>query len=186
MGALRAPVLSFRLPEMQTRVFQGTPALKGLPASWEEYGLQEARPVGFWSVWWLSEAWSCSWETGIWPKNRQQGPAAAWEFKQYIFSSFHALSLLESSLQAISSPLQNSGLLGSGWESPNHAHLLWRLLGKQAERGGPDCWALHLEREGLIFRPGSEPKTAFPALDYNSSRAKSTARNSPRKTEDAI
>ena len=162
------------------QVGQVTPALKGLPVSWEELGLQEAGPAGFWNVWWLSEAWSYSWETGIWPQRARSCCRMRVSMQ----------SLLASSPPAISSPVQYSGLLGSGpgmrvgcW---SHWTICISCVAYWGEGRGLECWALYLDREELICPSSSELETASPALDYNPSRAKSTAQNSLRKAEGAV
>ena len=108
------------------QVGQVTSALKGLPVSWEELGFQEAGPAGFWNVWWLSEAWSYSWETGIWPQTESKvmlPPESFHAVTACILSSSHFFS--SSVFRAPGTWSRHAhGLL----ESLNHLHLLCRLL----------------------------------------------------------
>lgn len=163
-------------------VGQVTPALKGLPVSWEELCLQEAGPAGFWNV--LMTQWSLELQLrnrNLTP-NREQGRAATWEFPHShrlhpLLQPFHLQFSIQGSWEVIRACAWAAGV------TEPFPSLLALTGAKEEVWSAEPCTCT---REGLICPSSSEPETASPALDYNPSRAKSTAENSLRKAEGVI
>ena len=99
--------------------------------------------------WWLSEAWSYSWETGIWPQTESKvvlPPESFHAVTACILSSSHFISS-----SVFRAPGRWSGHAHGLLESLNHFHLSWRLPGRR-KRSGVLSPALAQER-GLSVRP---------------------------------
>lgn len=162
-------------------VGQVTPALKGL----RQLG-RAMSPGG-----WASRILKCvmtQWSLELQLRNRnltpnrEQGRAATWEFPRS--HRLHPLLqpfLLQFSIQG-SWEVIRACAWAAGVTEPFPS--LVALTGEKEEVWGAEpCTCT---REGLICPSSSEPETASPALDYNPSRAKSTAQSSLRQAEGAI